>query len=259
MARIRRGELKHDEFVDSVDALVLFLEAHGRKVTAGAVVLVVVVVLAGGLYWYWRREEARASLALGQAMLTFEAPVEAGLPPLPGQKSTVFSSAREKYEAAAQAFAAVGEKDPWTSSARLARHYQAICQFELGEKQKAVEGLEELSRGYRREEAAVAKLHLAGLYREMGRREEAAQLYRELIANPTRTVPRVVAQMHLAELEAEANPAQARQLYGEVKRELSAPDIVSEIDRRLELLPPPPVPGAEESTSTTPAPSAAGR
>ena len=85
MARLKRQELKHDEFVDTVDELYLYLEEHGRRLLGLALVIVLGGAALGALYWYDRQQEQKAGAALGAALLTFEAPVQAGLPPLPGE------------------------------------------------------------------------------------------------------------------------------------------------------------------------------
>lgn len=241
MARIQRQALKHDEFVDWVDSAFLWVEEHGRTLLMGALALVLGGGSLGGYYWYSRHQEEQAGAALTSALFTFQASVQEGLPPLPGAgPQRAFSSEEEKYRAAKKDFATVIADYPRTRSALLAKHYQALCQFELGETDAAVAGLEELSHSSDRNVAARAKLSLAAFYRKLERTQEAAELYRELVENPTSTVPREVALLELATLEAEADPEEARQLYNEIKNEFPDTAIAAEVTRRLELLPPPP-------------------
>jgi predicted negative regulator of RcsB-dependent stress response len=240
VARIQRQELKHDEFVDSVDAALLWVEDHGRTLLTLALAVVVGGGSLGSFYWYSKNQERKASTALAGAMITYQAPVQEGLPALPGAGAQrIFSSQEEKYRAAEKEFAAVREDFPRARSARLAKHYQALCQFELGETEAAVATLEELSGSSDPNEAALAKLHLAGIYQEQDKGSEAAQLYRELAEKPTATVPRVMALLELAALEAEENPEEARRIYNEVKNEFLDTPIAAEVTQRLELLPPP--------------------
>lgn len=251
MARISRHELKQDEFVDSVDRALDYLERHGRSLLLVALALVLGGGSAGGYYWYSKKQEAEASAALGQAMITLEAPVQAGLPALPGESETrVFTSEEEKYRAAKEEFAALEENYPRTRSAQLARHYQAVCQWKLGERKEAVATLEELSRSAEQNIAAVAKFHLAGFYETLGRLEDAKKLYRELADHPAPTVPRANALLALADLEGGENPEEARRLLEQVKQEYSDTRIASEVTRRLQLLPPAPV--ASQETSEQP-------
>lgn len=247
MARIRREELKKDEFVDAFDETLHYVEEHSRALLT----LVLVVVLgggsAGGYYWYTQRQEEQANVALNAALMTFEAPVQEGLPPLPGEGSRKsFSSEQEKYQAAAEEFARVRDDYARTQAALLARHYHAICQYRLGKREAAVKELEGLGRASNREVAARARFTLAGFYQELGRRGEAENLYRQLAEEPTRTVPRAMALLELANLQAETNPAQARQLYEQVKSEFPDSMIATEVSRRLDLLPAAPGPAPAE-------------
>jgi lipopolysaccharide biosynthesis regulator YciM len=65
--------------------------------------------------------------------------------------------------------------------------------------------------------AALAKLALAGLYHQTGRDAQAIQLYQELIAKPTLTVPASMAKIQLAGLYETTKPAEAKRLYAEIK------------------------------------------
>lgn len=240
MARLKRQELKHDEFVDTFDEALVYVEEHGRTLLTLALAVVLGGGSVGGYYWYSQQRERQANAALGTALLTFEAPVQEGLPPLPGEgPEKIFATEREKYEAAEKEFAAVRADFPRTRAALLAKHYQAICQFEMGETEAATTALSELSRASDPNLAALAQLHLAGFYESLGRREEAEQLYRQLAENPATTVPRATALLALANLQAESNPAEARRLLAQVKAEYADTSISAEVTRRLELLPPP--------------------
>ncbi|MFQ5778641.1 MAG: tol-pal system YbgF family protein [Terriglobia bacterium] len=240
MARLHRQDLKKDEFIDTLDGFLLWVEDHGRSLLALAVIAVFGGGTVGGFYWYFRRQEQKATTALAAALLTYEAPVQKGLPPLPGQGvQRTFTSEEEKYQAAEKEFAAVREQFPRTRAGLMARHYQALCQFQLGRSEAAVTALEEIARAGDRNVAALARLHLAGFYESLGRREEAEKLYRQLAEQPTATVPRELALLSLANLQAGSNPAEARQLYNQVKSEFPDSAVASEIDQRLERLPAP--------------------
>lgn len=237
MARIQRRELKHDEFVDSVDNLRLYLEEHGRRVGLLAALVVLVAVSIGAYVWYTRAQEEKANILLSQAVVSFEAPVQEGLPPLPGQEGRIFSSQEEKWRTVAGKFAAVHEEHPRTKAGLIAKHYEGICKFRLGEQDAALALLEEVAGARDREVASLAKLHLAGLYIEVDRAEEAEELYRELIDSPTATVPKPAAQMDLAALLTLSDPAEARDLYEQVKTEFPDTNIAALAGQRQELLP----------------------
>ncbi len=243
MARLHRQELKHDEFIDSVDAALLYLETHARSIISLILLALVGGGAVGGFYWYSRQQERQASVALANAMLTYQAQVLAGLPPLPGQEAErTFESEEAKFTAAEKEFAAVRDHHPRTRSGRVAQHYQALCLKELGRTDEAVKLLEELSRTRDKNVAALAKLTLAGFYEELGRVDDAARAYRELADNPAATVPRATALLELAALEAIRNPDEARKLYNQIKAEYPDSPIATQVNARLELLPAPTLP-----------------
>ncbi len=240
MARLKRQELKHDEFIDSFDELYLYVEEHGRLLVISAVAIVLAGGALGGFYWYSRQQEHQANAALGAALMTFETPVQAGLPPLPGETRKSFASDQEKFTAAEKEFADLRADFPGTRAALFAKHYQALCQWEKGEHDSALAGLEELTRAADPNVAALAKLHLAGYYETLGRAAEAEKLYRDLADHPAVTVPRATALLALAQLVSNRDPAEARRLLEEVKAEFPDTPIATEVTRRLELLPTPP-------------------
>jgi len=241
--RIQRQELKHDEFVDSVEETLLWVEDNLRTLALVALAVVVGGVSVGGFYWYGKKQETAASVALAEALVTYQAPVQAGLPPLPGEDpQQTFSSEQEKFEAAEKKFAAVRDEYPRTRAGHLAQHYQASCLFELGKTDEAISSLQELSHSADKNTAAMTKLSLASFHRQLGQREQAARLLQELADNPTVNVPRATALLELATLKAESDPAEARRLYNEIKAEFPGSPVEAEMTRLLELLPPAPAP-----------------
>jgi len=238
VARIQRQELKHDEFADSVDSFLLYLEDNWRRLTVIALVILLGVGSVGGYVWYSRDQEQRAGAALISALFTLQAQVQTGLPPLPGQgPDRIFNSEEAKFEAARKEFDAIRTEFPRTRSAQLAGFYVALCDHELGKTDAAIATLEEVSRASDKNVAAQAQLTLAGFYQQRGRTADAEKLYRQLADNPTVTVPRSMALLELATLQAESNPAAARKLLDEIKREFPDTQIATEVTRRMELLP----------------------
>ena len=65
--------------------------------------------------------------------------------------------------------------------------------------------------------AALAKMALAGLYRQTGRNDQAVDLFRQIMNKPTITVPASAAKLQLAGLYETTNPAEAKRLYAELK------------------------------------------
>ncbi len=247
MARIHRQELKHDEFIDTFDAVLLYVEDNGKMLAALALSLVLAGGGLGGFYWYSQREEQHAQGALNSALLTFQAPVRAGLPPLPGETQRTFGTEKEKWDAAIKELAAVRTDYPRTDAAVSAKHYEALARYQAGDVQQATKELEELSRAADRNVAALAKYHLAEVEGSQGHAAEAEKLFRDLVEHPTPTVPRELSQLALADLVAQSKPAEARQLYEQLKADFAGTPVADEVSKRLDLLPPPAPP-----TPTTP-------
>lgn len=238
MARIQRQELKHDQFADSVDSFLLYLEDNWRRLTLIALVVLLGGGSVGGYVWHSRDQEQRAGAALTSALFTLQAPVQAGLPPLPGEgPERIFNSEEAKFEAARKEFDAIRAEFPRTRSAQLAAFYVALCDHQLGKTDAAIATLEELSRVSDNNVAAQAQLTLAGFYQQRGRSADAEKLYRRLADNPTVTVPRSLALLELATLQADSDPAAARKLLDEIKREFPDTQVAAEVTRRMELLP----------------------
>ena len=239
MAHIRRQDLKHDEFVDWVDHLWHYLEDNGPRVALFALLGLVGVVSVAGYYWYSTKQEDQANILLNEAVVSFEAPVQPGLPPLPGQEGRSFASEEDKWKMAGERFAAVFEQYPRTQAGLIARHYEGICKFRLGNREVALAILEEVSRAGNKEVSSLAKLHLADFYVDVDRAGDAEKLYRKLIAAPSTTVPLASARMGLAALLSESHPAEARELYEQIKTEFPNTAIATAATQRQELLPEP--------------------
>jgi predicted negative regulator of RcsB-dependent stress response len=247
MARMHRQELKHDEFIDTFDELLLYVEDHGRILALLAVSVVLAGGGLGGFYWYSQRQEQRAQAALNSALITFQAPIRTGLPPLPGDTSRSFGTEKEKWDAAIKEFAAVRTDYPRTHAALTAKHYEALCRYQAGEVDEATKELDELSHAADRNVSALAKYHLAEIHESQGHSADAEKLYRDLTEHPTATVPRELSQLALADLVAQSKPEEARKIYQQLKRDFAGTQVADEVSKRLDLLPPPPPP-----TPTTP-------
>ncbi len=71
--------------------------------------------------------------------------------------------------------------------------------------------------------ASLAKLALANHYRAIGHQSDAARLYKELTDHPSNTVPKVEAQLELAEMYQTTNPIEAANLYQQIQKENPPP------------------------------------
>ena len=96
--------------------------------------------------------------------------------------------------------------------------FLGITDEELGQNASAETELKAASGAWDRNQANLAKLALAGLYRQTSRDSQAIDIYNALVAKPSETVPAAVAQLGLADLYvAEGKQDQARALWAKVK------------------------------------------
>ena len=215
MATYTRQELKHDKFVDATRSSFDWVDANrSRVITFSIIVVALVAIIVGGLIFYHSRNQLAMS-ELGTGIQTYQASIRpAGTPPDPTQES--YASSAERAKAANQQFVMVAQKFGWTEAGQDARYYAGITYADLGENASAEDYFKK-AEGGRKEIAALSKLALASLYRSTGRNAQAIELYQELIQKPTTTVPANIAQLQLASLYDQTDPAQAKKIYAQIK------------------------------------------
>jgi tetratricopeptide (TPR) repeat protein len=203
-----------------------------QVILSSALVLgvIVIAVIAGVV---WNQQSAAAANAFGQAIEVYQAPVrQDGQPAMPGIKS--YASIAERGKAANELFRSVADHYGMTKSGHDAKYFLGLTYLDEGQTQSAETVLKEVSTSWDKPLAALAKLSLAGLYRQTGRAQQAIDLYNDLTAHPTDTVPAGLAQLQLAELyTAEGKADQAKKIYAALtdkdKNAKGKPGVVSEI------------------------------
>ena len=90
--------------------------------------------------------------------------------------------------------------------------------MEAGENASAETTLKQVAGSWNPDLAALGKLALAQLYRQTGRTPQAIDLYNQLAAKPTTSVPAGTAQLQLAELyESQGQADAAKKIYAQLK------------------------------------------
>lgn len=182
-----------------------------RWIVIGAVALVVIV---GGLV-AWSYRSSAAADALGAAMDIYNAPLQ--MPGEPAQSGT-YATAAERAKAANASFAAVADKYGWMRQGEMARYFVGITDEEMGQNAQAETALQAVAGSWNRNLANLAKVALASLDHQTGRDSQAVDLYNQIIAKPSTTVPANVAQLDLADLyAAQGKRDQARALWAKVQ------------------------------------------
>ncbi|HEX5236281.1 MAG TPA: coatomer subunit epsilon [Silvibacterium sp.] len=211
-----RHALKQDRFVDATASGLDWLQANRTNTTIGAaaVVILAALIIAGSLIYSSR--SARAEGLFGQAMDIYSTPlVQPGQPAEPGEKTYPTAAARAK--AANPLFVQVADQYSWLKAGDNAEYFAGLTYLDMGQTADAERELHKAAASHDKELAALAKMALAGLYRQTGRENQAVDLYQEIIKSPALTVPAAAAKLQLAGLYETKNPVEAKKLYAEIK------------------------------------------
>ena len=212
-----KAALKKDQFVTTTThGLEWASENRKSVIVTSSLLLAVILVVVLGAVFYNSRSEA-ASVAFGAAMQVYQTPLaQPGQPVPPGIKT--FPSAVERASAANVLFLATANKYGMTSDGRNALYFVGLTDIEAGRNQVAEDTLKKVASSWNSDLAGLAKLSLANLYRNTGRDSQAIDLYNQLIAKPSTTVPVGTARLQLAELyQAEGKTAEAKAIYAKLK------------------------------------------
>ncbi len=214
---ISKREARRDAYVPLPEHGLSWASQNRRTLVVGSVVafLLVIAVVAGALIYNARSEAA--STAFGAAMADYQTPLAVpGQPAPPGVKT--YASVTERAKAANQRFLQVASKYSLTPDGKNARYFAGLTYLEAGENSSAESTLKDVASSWNSNLANLAKLALAQLYRQTGRDAQAIDLYNQLTAKPSNTVPSGLAQLQLADLyTGENKPDAARRIYAQLK------------------------------------------
>ncbi len=218
MRAYERRQLKQDQFVVTTKETFSWAVEHREKLVWGGVAVAVVLLVLIAGWFYFQYQDQDASVALGKAMQVYNAPLgPAGQPANPQERS--FGSAAERAKAANAEFQKVADKYSHTRSGALARYFVGVTAMDMGDNATAERVLKEEGGSREQDLAALAKFSLASLYHRTGRDSEAVKLYQDLIEHPTRTVAKATAQLELAWLYEGTQPAEARRIYEQIRKD----------------------------------------
>jgi tetratricopeptide (TPR) repeat protein len=218
-----RHQLKQDKFsratIQVAEKTVHWTVDHKNKLIVASVVIVALVAAALGSWYYLERQDEKASADFGKATLVLDTPVRpAGMPPQPEYPS--YASSKERAADARKQFQAVIDKYPHTRAADFSHYFLGVTAASVGDNATADRELKTVA-GYHNEDlSALAKLALAGVYRNSNRTKDAIDLYKQLIDKPTRTVGKTAAEMELAQTyEAAGLKAEAKKQYEQIQKD----------------------------------------
>jgi predicted negative regulator of RcsB-dependent stress response len=210
-----RHALKNDKFARATATSVSWVSGHRSGVLRWAIAAVVVVALVVAAIVFWNMRSSAADSALGGALDTYDAALATpGAPPENG----VYSTAADRSKAANKQFVDVAEKYSMMPEGAKAHYFAGITYKDLGQNASAETELNSAAGSWDKNLGNLAKIALAGLYRQTARDPLAVDLYNQVIAKPSETVSANVAQLDLADLySAEGKQDQARAIWAKVK------------------------------------------
>jgi tetratricopeptide (TPR) repeat protein len=191
------------------------MSVHKTGIFRWVIVAVALLVVVIGSLVIWNVRTTAADAALGAAMDTYSAPLaEPGVP----VESGVYATSADRSRAANKQFDDVASKYGLLPQGKKAHYFVGVTAEELGQNGTAESELKIAAGAWDRNMANLAKLALAGLYRQTSRDSQAVEMYNAIAAKPSETVSAAVAQLNLADLyAAEGKQDQARQLWAKVK------------------------------------------
>jgi tetratricopeptide (TPR) repeat protein len=176
----RARQLQHDKFRDTtmnyVDRATHKLEGSGRKFLYGLGALVLIGLIVWGVMAWTGSRNDQASLALGRAIKTTQAPIVAT--PVPGSNEPSFKTEKERAQKAVEEFQKVAASYGG-STGEYARYLAATNQVKI-DRDKGIAELDALTKSSNKDIAVLSKFALAQAKEAAGKLEEAAPLYSDI-------------------------------------------------------------------------------
>lgn len=216
-----RHRLKEDRFAETTHDLFSWMQEHSVNVIGGVIIATAIIGLSVGGYLYLQNHEQKASLNLGLALDTLNAPIRpASQPaPLPDAKEESYASSKERALAAQKKFQAIIDQYPHTAAGKASRYFVAVTQIQAGDNAAGEAALKNISASGDKEYAPLAKLALASLYASGTRTPEAIALYKDLADHPSHAVSKEMAQFQLAGIYETTQPEEAKKIYQQLQKD----------------------------------------
>ncbi len=211
-----RHAIKHDALIDHANSALGWLEDHkSQAILVSAIVIGVLVIGISSILFYQHRQE-EASVAFGAAMDIYSAPVDQpGTPPEPGVRT--YPSAVARAKAANAEFLKVADSFGSTDAGKNALYFAGLTYMEMGNTAAAETTLKKVEDHGDANLSSLADIALVSLYRQSDRNSDAIDMLKKLIAHPTTAVPAGQSKLELAGIYEKTNPAQAKQIYAQLK------------------------------------------
>ncbi|HZR65502.1 MAG TPA: tetratricopeptide repeat protein [Terriglobales bacterium] len=219
----QRHQLKQDKFsrttMQVAEKTVDWSAEHKNLLIAAGVVAAVIAAAVAGGWYYLQQQDQKASVDFGKALQTMNEPVRpAGMAPQADTPS--FASSTERATEAHKQFQAIVDKYPHTRAADFSRYFLGVTSAQLGDSAAAEQDLKTVASYRNRNLSALAKLALAGIYRDKKQTVDAVNLYKQLMENPSDTVSKSAAQIELAQTYQDAGmTGDAKKQYEQIQKD----------------------------------------
>ena len=230
---ILRRDLKKDEIREKLVSGVESVASHQQALWMVVAAALVVALAVFGWNSYARRQTAKASAALDDAMKIFQARIRVAGDQVDPSEITYLDE-KNKFTDADKKFLTVANQYGRTKPGQMSRYYAALSEIQLKQYASAEKSLGQVVSGGDENLASLAKFQLASVYQQENKGSQAVDLYKQLSDKPSIFVPKPMAMLALADYYRKTDPAQATKLYNQVKKEF--PDAAEEADQGLELL-----------------------
>ena len=220
-----KEQVQHDQFTDSVSAVLNYVSANREKVIRWGVVAGVILLLAGSAFWFASYRRSLRQQDLQAAFAVADTPVGQASP-----DGKSFPTQDAKTKASMKAFADVVAKDGSSREGMTARYYLGTLKAQSGDAKGAETDLSAVAASST-ECAPLAKIALAQLYKSQNRVSEAQNLLRQIVNKPTDLVSKGQAQILLAQLMETSNPQEAKKMLDGLKGSGHDPAITRAADQ----------------------------
>ena len=235
-----RHQLKQDRFsqatLDVAEKTVHWSVEHRSKLIIAGIVALMILGLGVGGWYYFNLKDQEASLEFSRAVRTLETPVRPpNMPPQPENPS--FASFQERATTAHKQFQQIVDRYPHTRAANFSRYFLGLTAAQMGDNAAAERELKAVASYSNADLSSLGKFALASIYRDTNRASAAIGLYKEIVAKPTATVSKVMAQMELAATYQAANqPLEAKRTYEQIQKENPASPAAQLATTKLQAL-----------------------
>lgn len=230
---ILRRDLKKDEIRETMVSGLETVASHQQAMWIVIIAALVVALAVLGWNSYSRRQTAKASLALDDAMKIYQARIRApGEPTDPSE--VTYLDEKNKFTDAEKKFKEVAATYGRTKPGQMAEYYAALSEVQLKDFPVAEKNLAQVIAGNDEDLASLARFQLAQVYEQENKGAQAVDVLKQLSDKPSVMVPKAMSMLALADYYRKTDPAQAAKLYNQVKQDY--PAAATEADQGLELL-----------------------